>query len=1340
MKKNNKNMKIIVDEQTKNQSEDTNQSIHKLNISTSTNTSANIPFASFVEEQENEIKDDSYFEEEAKKTNLVFEEKKISVLKLYFHLSYTFEIILMILGTLSSVCGGFSTPYISYLVGKLANDFSDSNIDKNHREFLKILILNCTNEEEAMALAKGDYNRAWTYGKAYLLASAKFEDFDKKVDIIIKHLLIIGASMFLSFGGVKFFWSYAGLRQMHHLKEKYFGVILKQEQSWFDANNVYEFSTKVQAQFEQISFGVGEKFGLILQNVSQIIFGFVVSFYKSWLLTVIMLCISPTFLGCVFALVHFIRKPMICSRKTYERAGGAAEEMLYNIKTVASFSNFEFEINRFNKLIDIVHYFNKKKAFILGATVGGGLFFIYFSFFVIVMYSRRLIGEEIINDNTGVKFTLGDIETVIFSIIIAFSSIGFSAPLLKIIQESAIASSDYFTLYEREPQMDFSRSIEKPPKDKILGKIEFKNVDFYYPSDVSKRIILKNMNLVIEPGKKIALVGESGCGKSTIVNLIERLYDVTSGQILIDGIDIKRYDLAYIRNFIGYVQQEPVLLNKSIKENIIFGRYDLLNKLGDPDTLIQNAIEEAYASEFINETKEGINYVVGIKGGKLSGGQKQRVAIARAVLCEPKILILDEATSALDNKSEKEVQKALDRISEKNITIIIIAHRLSTIKNSDLIYAIKDGEIVEQGTHQELIDKGEYYYGLIKAQIGKDNKKKKNIDKLKEENIYILTHHQKKTNYRDVQKAQDDIVEKQGVIHGEIFKLLKNNKCDLALGIIGSLISGAITPLSGYILGKAGVVLASNHYHLIWHKSIFWCFVFLIVTFSNGFFIFLKLYKLDTLGSIITCNMRKNVVEKYLSLHIAYFDIDYNSPGALLTKLSIDTTQLNSIILTLVGDVLSTTGNIITGLTLGFYYDWRLTLITLVFLPFTIIAFIIHNDSARSINHKKYTRTDIEAGAILSECVINTKTIFPFNFQKPAVDMYLSLLLTENSENIKQSLWQAFFKGLGAFTTYLSNATVYYAAKKYILNFTLNFEDFMLSKCSLMMMILGVSLGLNGVSDYPKAKKAFISIFKTMKAKSLIPPFLRDNQSKIEPYNLKGKIEFRNVTFAYPTKPDIDVLKNVNFVIEPGQKVGLVGDSGSGKSTIIQLIERFYEVEDGNGEILIDDINIKNYNIYSLRKKIGLVNQEPVLFKRSVYENILYGDLDADKEKVLAAAKAAAIDKFFMEEQMGKKEDPVSGGEKQRLAIARAFLKNPVILLLDEATSSLDKENEKIVQESINILQKGRTSITIAHRLNTIQNSDIILVLEAGKLVEKGTHQELLNLGKKYANLQKYSE
>ena len=289
-----------------------------------------------------------------------------------------------------------------------------------------------------------------------------------------------------------------------------------------------------------------------------------------------------------------------------------------------------------------------------------------------------------------------------------------------------------------------------------------------------------------------------------------------------------------------------------------------------------------------------------------------------------------------------------------------------------------------------------------------------------------------------------------------------------------------------------------------------------------------------------------------------------------------------------------------------------MTLISLGFIPFIVGAFIIAKDSVRTLTRKKDSRTDIEAGAILSECVINTKTIFSFNFQKPAVDMYLGLLLTETSDYVKDSLWKGFFLGLGAFSTYACNATVFYAAKEFILRFSLSFDKFMYASCSLVM-------------------------------KSLIPPFLKDNQGKVEPDNLRGKIEFRNVTFAYPTKPDIDVLKNVSFVIEPGQSVGLVGYSGCGKSTIIQLIERFYEVEDGNGEILIDDVNIKDYNIYSLRKKIGLVSQEPVLFKRSVFENILYGRLDATQEEVLTAAKAAAIEKFFDKEQMGTKEDPVSG-------------------------------------------------------------------------------------------------
>ena len=200
-----------------------------------------------------------------------------------------------------------------------------------------------------------------------------------------------------------------------------------------------------------------------------------------------------------------------------------------------------------------------------------------------------------------------------------------------------------------------------------------------------------------------------------------------------------------------------------------------------------------------------------------------------------------------------------------------------------------------------------------------------------------------------------------------------------------------------------------------------------------------------------------------------------------------------------------------------------------------------------------------------------------------------------------------------------------------------------------------------------------------------------------------------------------------------GNKIIVLGCPGSGKSTIIQLIERFYDPVEG--EVLIDEINIKDYNLYKLRKKIGLVSQEPNLFKRSIYENILYGRLGAEKDEVVQAARKAAIDKFFKNDQKGKKEEPVSGGEKQRLAIARAFLKDPSILLLDEATSALDKESEIEVQKSLSELQKGRTSVSVAHRLSTIIDSDVIFYLELGKVKEQGTHDELLAKKGKYYTL-----
>ena len=299
------------------------------------------------------------------------------------------------------------------------------------------------------------------------------------------------------------------------------------------------------------------------------------------------------------------------------------------------------------------------------------------------------------------------------------------------------------------------------------------------------------------------------------------------------------------------------------------------------------------------------------------------------------------------------------------------------------------------------------------------------------------------------------------------------------------------------------------------------------------------------------------------------------------------------------------------------------------------------------------------------------------------------------------------------------------------------FENLMYCINIIMYTCDGLSNILRNMGNPIKAKLAYKSIFDTLDTKIQISPFKTINSLKASAKDIIGNIEFKNVSFSYPTKPDQLILNNLSFVINAGQKVGLVGLSGSGKSSIIQLIVRFYDVN--KGEILIDGKNIQDYNLYELRKKIGLVSQEPSIFKRKVYENILYGDLDAKKEKVLEMAQRAHIN-YLIKRDNNEKDTPLSGGEKQRVAIARAFLKEPSIILLDEATSAMDIETEKEVIKNINEnLIRNKTCINVSHRLSSIINSDIIFVLDKGQLVEKGTHDELLKLKGKYYTLYTYS-
>ena len=1241
------------------------------------------------------------------KEEFMFQRISVNIFQFFCHLFEPIDWLYLVLGTIGMLLCGASNPVMNYINATVHSNIGNTSENRGS-----------LTEEEIMKL-----------------------NVKETMNSNIKKQLVCGC---ISFVGNLMGYSLVGLfstRALYNFKRKYFRTILSQELGWFDSTNVFEFASKIQAQLEYIEFGIGEWLNKILFSSFQGIFTFIFSFFGSWKLSLILLCLLPfvIILAIIFNKINTKGNSLV--RQTWEIAGGIGEEIFYNIKTVISFSNFEYELKRFYEKVEISNKIELIVNFKIRLLTGILFFIEALVVLIAISYGRTLIKKDF-NSLRGRDLTGGDVNMTFSNMNFFITSIISIVINLQYVELSLASTSDYFNLYQRKPEMDLSNSIEKPPMSNIKGKIEFNNVSFYYPSDLNKKLILNKINLNFESGKKIAIIGESGCGKSTIVNLIERFYDVTEGKILLDGLDIRKYDIQYFRSLIGYVEQEPVLFNRTIKENILFGRENYLKEQGENiDELVQKACDEAYVSEFIDSLPNGLDYKVGLQGSKLSGGQKQRIAIARALLIKPKILILDEATSALDNKSEQIVQKALDNISKMNITTIIIAHRLSTIKNSDLIYVLKNGNILEQGNHEELLNKGGYYTDIIRPQLIKEelenhNKEEEYIRKMtsiKRVKTEEEVHFERRDN--EISKSPNDV----SLSFCSILKDLFTFKCYFIVFVITAALVGAFTPIAGFFLGKATRAINSKYETKRYDDGMKYSIVYTIIIFCYSITNFVALWTEYSVGINVSKMYRNKMMKKYLSFHLSFYDIDRNSPGSILSKMSINTIQLKEFLKFIFGYVIIIVVMLIVTLIIGCCHEYRLTLIIYIFLPFVIVINIIRR-FAIQVDSDKSIEANMEGSSIISECVTNVKTIFAYNFQPEALRLYTEAIDYITQNQIKDNVINGFITGLNYFTSYARNMALYAATKRYVLNDTMNSDEM-----AVIQNIVGKSYVecLNLLRDIGHIKKAIYalkSIYSTLETESLIPPYAEDNFNKLTAENIKGKIEFKHVYFAYPTNPERVILKDINMTIMPGQKVALVGYSGSGKSSIIQLLNRFYDIEDGKGEILIDDINIKDYNLYELRKKIGFVSQEPSIFRRSYLENIRYGNLNAtDDECKIAAKEADSLNIFENEKNDDKKKAALSGGQKQKLAIARIFLKNPVILLLDEATSALDKQSEIEVQNSLDKLSKNKTTISIAHRLSTIENSDKIFVFDNGRIHEQGTHEELMKLKKRYYTLQKYS-
>ncbi|KFK30733.1 hypothetical protein AALP_AA6G020200 [Arabis alpina] len=1019
-------------------------------------------------------------------------------------------------------------------------------------------------------------------------------------------------------------------------------------------------------------------------------------------------------------------------QSAYAKASTVVEQTFGSIRTVASFTGEKQATSSYKELINSAYKSSVKQGFSTGLGFGV-MFLVFFCSYALAIWFG---GEMILTKG----YTGGEVINVMIVVVGSSMSLGQTAPCLSAFAAGQSAAYKIFETIKRKPIIDAFDLSGKVLED-IRGEIELRDVCFSYPSR-PKEEIFGGFSLLIPSGATVALVGESGSGKSTVISLIERFYDPSSGQVLIDDVDLKEFQLKWIRGKIGLVSQEPVLFSSSIMENIGYG------KESATEEEIKAAAKLANAVKFIDKLPQGLETMVGQHGTQLSGGQKQRIAIARAILKNPRILLLDEATSALDAESEKVVQEALDKVMV-NRTTVIVAHRLTTVRNADMIAVIHRGKIVEEGSHSELLKDHEGAYSqLIRLQeINKEPKQSENSNGSRDGSISV-------GSSRGNSRRHDDSVSDIGLLTAQentqlpqeqsqnvsITRIAALNKPETPILVLGTLVgavNGTIFPIFGFLFSKV-IVAFYKPPHELRNDSRFWSMIFVFLGVASLILFPINMYLFAVAGGRLVQRIRSMCFEKVVHMEIEWFDKPENSSGALGARLSVDA----ALIRTMVGDSLSlsvkNTASAVTGMIIAFSASWEVAVIILVMIPLTGINGYVQLKLLKRFSADAKTKYE-EASQVANDAVGSIRTVASFCAEEKVIEMYKKRCEDPIKSGIKQGLITGLGFGFSFFVLYSVYATCFYAGSRLVKAGKTNYNDVFQVFLALAMTTIGISGASSFAPDSTKAKSAAASIFGIIDRKSKIDS--SDDLGMVLE-NVKGDIELCHINFTYQTRPDIHIFRDLCLTIRAGKTVALVGESGSGKSTVISLLQRFYDPN--SGYITLDGVEFKKLQLKWLRQQMGLVGQEPVLFNDTIRANIAYGKdgKEATEAEIVAASELANAHGFISSIQqgydtvVGERGIQLSGGQKQRVAIARAIVKEPKILLLDEATSALDAESERVVQEALDRVMVNRTTVVVAHRLSTIKNADVIAVVKNGVIAEKGTHETLISIqGGVYASL-----
>ncbi|XP_060634550.2 bile salt export pump [Anolis sagrei] len=1279
-------------------------------------------------------------------------EKKKDIIRVGFFQLFRFasssEILMMVLGSICAILHGVAQPAMLLVFGLMTDAFIQYDIERQELADPNKACVNNTIVWINSSHHQNDSNASVSCG---LL------DIETEMTYFASYYAGIGCTV-LVLGYLQIcFWVMSAARQTQQIRKAYFRKVMRMDIGWFDCTSVGELNTRISDDVNKINDAIADQVAIFIQRFTTFVGGFLLGFVRGWKLTLVIIAVSPLLgIGAAFMGLT-VAKMTGRELKAYAKAGAVADEVLSSIRTVAAFGGERKEVERYDKNLVFAQNWGIRKGIIMGFFTGYIWCIIFLCYALAFWYGSKLVLEE-------EEYSPGTLLQVFFGVLLAALNLGQAAPCLEAFATGRGAATNIFETIDKKPIID-CMSEDGYKLDKVRGEIEFHNVTFYYPSRPEVKILDK-LNMVIKSGETTAFVGPSGAGKSTTIQLIQRFYDPSEGMVTLDGHDLRSLNIQWLRSLIGIVEQEPVLFSTTIAENIRYGREDAT--MED----IVRAAKEANAYNFIMDLPLQFDTLVGEGGGQMSGGQKQRIAIARALVRKPKILLLDMATSALDNESEATVQEALHKV-RLGRTAISIAHRLSTVKTADVIIGFEHGRAVERGKHEELMERKGVYFTLVTLQSQGDKtltEKSTQISEPRLEKVQsfsrgsyraslraslrqrtrsqlsnLVPDHPVSTvgdhsenNYSPIQYEGNDkslqkelLTVQEEVEPANVARILKYNAPEwpyMVVGSLGAAVNGAVSPLYALlfsqILGTFSVLDEEVQRSQI--NSI--CLLFVVVGIISFVTQFLQGYTFAKSGELLTRRLRKVGFEAMLGQEIGWFDDHRNSPGGLTIRLATDASQVQGATGTQIGMIVNSLTNIGVAIIIAFYFSWKLSLVITCFLPFLALSGMVQSRMLTGFASQDKEAMDA-SGRISNEALTNIRTVAGIGKEKTFIEAYERKLEIPYRAAIKKANVYGVCFGFAQCVLFIANSVSYryggYLVDQEGLHYSFVFR--------VISSIVTSGTALGRASSYtPNYAKAKIAAARFFQLVDRIPQISVYSDIGEKWDNFRGSIEFLKCTFTYPTRPDVKVLKSLSVSVKSGQTLAFVGSSGCGKSTCVQLLERFYDPDEGN--VLIDGHDTRKVNICFLRSKIGIVSQEPVLFDCSIAENIRYGDntRDISMDKVIAAAKKAQLHDFVMslpdkyETNVGAQGALLSRGQKQRIAIARAIVRDPKILLLDEATSALDTESEQTVQAALDKAREGRTCIVIAHRLSTIQNSDIIAVMSQGVIIEKGTHEELM--------------